>query len=202
MRGGWEVGVWVGGTGSCQDWDNELFVISCHHMALISFTSVGTIYLSFARWLPTSSRSNTVCGDVWFYLIPLLGNVGGLNDTIRIWTFASLNLRPNLGAYQGDGLITLTDFRYLTVLDMQGWREVLSRARFWTLQGWLVVLSRARLGAAQQFVHRPQSPPVQTFPRHQLQLIQNTSPLQVFTKLQYLLHQTDLLQNLDRRAIY
>ena len=104
-------------TGSCQDWDNELFVISCHHMALISFTSVGTIYLSFARWLPTSSRSNTVCGDVWFYLIPLLGNVGGLNDTIRIWTFASLNLRPNLGAYQGDGLITLTDFRYLTVLD-------------------------------------------------------------------------------------
>ena len=37
--------------------------------------------------------------------------------SIVIWTFASLNLRPNSGTYQGDGLITLTDLRYLTVLD-------------------------------------------------------------------------------------
>ena len=31
-------------------------------------------------------------------------------------TSTSSNLRPNLGAYQGHGLVSLTDFRYLTVL--------------------------------------------------------------------------------------
>ena len=80
-------------TGSCQDWDNELFVISWHHMALISCTCVGTSYLSFAGWLPTSSRWNTVCGNVWFYLIPLLDIVRDPNDTIRIYTFASLKFK-------------------------------------------------------------------------------------------------------------
>ena len=31
-------------------------------------------------------------------------------------TSTSSNLRPTLGAYQGHGLVSLTDFRYLTVL--------------------------------------------------------------------------------------
>ena len=40
-----------------------------------------------------------------------------------------LNLRPDLGAYQGDGLITLTDLRYLTVLDHLSLEEGLIKGK-------------------------------------------------------------------------
>ena len=120
--------------------------------------------------------------------------------SIVIWTFASLNLWPKLGAYQGDGLITLTDFRYLTALD-QARLEGVIKGKVLDLARLVGGLIKGKVRSCSVICASTQSPPVQTFPRHQLQLLQNTSPLQVFTKLQYLLHQTDLLQNLDRRAI-
>ena len=42
-------------TGSCQDWDNELFVISWHHMALISCT-VQSIYHLPDDFLPVPDQ--------------------------------------------------------------------------------------------------------------------------------------------------